>query len=416
MPEIKVSVLNEFGEKLIGIETVPEIKKDKYPTVILVHGFATGKDMESIFGGLLKKLIVAGFLVYRFDFSGCGESDGDYSKTSLTKLKSDLGKMINFVKSQSKVDISRIGLLAQSTGTVAVVALCPEVNCIVLTGSISHYKEVMKNIFGGGYNPNGISVRVKADGTVTKIRSQFWRDVENYNLLELIKKIHCPVLFIHGAKDEKVPVSEMEAYFEAANEPKDKIIIEGANHNFEPNREELYKNAVNWFKKYLTESLKVIIVDENDNIIAYKDRDSLKNEDIWRVSALWLINSKGEILMARRALNKIHNPGKWGPAAAGTVEEGETYDFNIIKEVEEEIGLKNLEFKKSLKIKTSTGKQSYFCQWYLAKIDKPIEEFKIQKSEVAEIKWFSKEELKKKLQENPNEFIYSINQWIGLFL
>jgi len=163
-------------------------------------------------------------------------------------------------------------------------------------------------------------------------------------------------------------------------------------------------------------SSKIIIVDKNDNIIAYKEREVLKTEDIWRVSALWLANSKGEILMARRALNKIHNPGKWGPAAAGTVEEGETYDFNIVKETEEEIGLKNIEFKKGPKMKTSTGKHIYFCQWYLAKIDKPAEEFIIQESEVAEVKWFSKEEIKKKLQENPGEFIYSVNQWIGLFL
>lgn len=253
MSETKVSIKNEFGEKLIGIETIPEIKKDKYPTVILVHGFATGKDMESIFSGLLKNLITDGFLVYRFDFSGCGESEGDYSKTSLSKLKSDLERMINFVKSQPKVDSSKIGILAQSTGTAVTVALAPKVNCIILSGSISHYKEVMAKIFGSGYNPTGISARTKANGTITKIGPQFWEDMENYNLLESVKKIHCPILFIHGAEDEKVPVSEMEAYFESANEPKKKIIIEGSSHNFELNREELYKNAVSWFKKYLTE-------------------------------------------------------------------------------------------------------------------------------------------------------------------
>lgn len=68
MNEIKVITLNEFGEKLVGIETIPDMKKDKYPTVVLAHGFATGKDMESIFTGLLENLIAEGFLVYRFDF------------------------------------------------------------------------------------------------------------------------------------------------------------------------------------------------------------------------------------------------------------------------------------------------------------------------------------------------------------
>ena len=120
--------------------------------------------------------------------------------------------------------------------------------------------------------------------------------------------------------------------------------------------------------------------------------------------------------MARRALTKSHSPGKLGPAVAGTIEEGETYDFNITKETKEEIGLENVKLKKGTKSKIElVGRLRYFLQWYSAKIDKPAEEFKIQKSEVAEVRWFSKEELKKKLRENPSEFIYSINQWIGLF-
>lgn len=163
-------------------------------------------------------------------------------------------------------------------------------------------------------------------------------------------------------------------------------------------------------------SSKIIIVDENDNIIASKERESLEVKDIYRVSALWVENSKGQILMARRALTKSHSPGKWGPAVAGTLEEGEIYDSNMTKEVEEEIGLKNVKFKKRSKVKILSKYGCYFCQWYLAKIDKPAEEFKIQESEVAEVRWFSKEELRKKLQENPGDFIYSINQWIGLFL
>lgn len=248
MQEVKLEVTNKYGEKLAGLKTIPTLLKDKYPTVVLVHGFATGKNMENIFNGLLKNLIAEGFLVYRFDFSGCEESEGNYVETSLSKLKSDLGVIINFVKSQPEADNSKIGILAQSTGTTVTVLLEPKVNCIVLTGSISHYKEIMANIFGKGYNPAGISTRTKANGTITKIGSQFWKDMANHNLFESIKRIHCPILFIHGNKDEKVPVSEMEAYFVNANEPKEKVIIEGANHNFDPHQKRLYKIAIDWFK------------------------------------------------------------------------------------------------------------------------------------------------------------------------
>ncbi len=65
---------------------------------------------------------------------------------------------------------------------------------------------------------------------------------------------------------------------------------------------------------------KIIIVDENDNIIGSKDFDKMKPSDVYRVSSLWITNSKGETLLAKRAFNKLHSPGKWGTAVSGTVE------------------------------------------------------------------------------------------------
>lgn len=47
-----------------------------------------------------------------------------------------------------------------------------------------------------------------------------------------------------------------------------------------------------------------IIVDENDQIIGHKFREEIVQTDIYRVAALWITNSKGDILLARRALSK----------------------------------------------------------------------------------------------------------------
>jgi len=153
-----------------------------------------------------------------------------------------------------------------------------------------------------------------------------------------------------------------------------------------------------------TKKLKVIIVNEKDEIIGYKEGSALKQEDIYRVSALWVTNSQGEILLARRHHTKTHHPRKWGPAVAGTVDEGETYQDNILKEAEEELGLKNIKLILGPKIKTD-DEYRHFTQWYLLNIDKKIDEFKIQEDEVEEIKWFSPEELKKQLEEHPDEFL-----------
>ena len=116
---------------------------------------------------------------------------------------------------------------------------------------------------------------------------------------------------------------------------------------------------------------KIVIVDEDDNVIGHKERGLVGRGDIYRVSALWITNSKGKILLARRALTKSHDPGKWGPAVAGTVEEGEDYRDNIVKEAGEEIGLRNIKPQTGPKIRIF-GEHNYFDQWYLLKIDKTI--------------------------------------------
>jgi isopentenyldiphosphate isomerase len=139
---------------------------------------------------------------------------------------------------------------------------------------------------------------------------------------------------------------------------------------------------------------KIIIVDKNDKQIGVKDHENYDSKkDIYRVSALWITNSQGQVLMAKRALTKRQHPGKWGPAVAGTIEDGETYDSNIIKEAEEELGLKNIKPKKIFK-HLINGKYVHFTQWYKLALDKPLDYFIPDPEEVAEIRWFTKEELR----------------------
>ncbi|MDO8507291.1 MAG: NUDIX domain-containing protein [bacterium] len=153
---------------------------------------------------------------------------------------------------------------------------------------------------------------------------------------------------------------------------------------------------------------KIIVVDENDNEIGVKERSEICSDDIYRVSGLWLTNSKGEILLAQRSFNKKTEPGKWGPAVNGTVEEGETYETNIEKEIEEEIGLTGLELQKSPKHFRDKVTRKYFTQLFLGTCDVPAEQMKIQKEEVEQVKWFSKEEIRESFQKNPDEFCSSM--------
>jgi isopentenyl-diphosphate Delta-isomerase len=158
----------------------------------------------------------------------------------------------------------------------------------------------------------------------------------------------------------------------------------------------------------------IIIVDEKDRIIGYRNRKTLSDNMIYRVAALWLTNSKGEILLAKRALTKKHNPGQWGPAAAGTVAKGETYISNIIKEAYEEIGLKITNPKKGPKVRVKVI-HDHFTQWYTSCVDKDLSEFSIDRTEVAEIRWFKLAELIKELKNNPSKYLENMKKYLELF-
>jgi isopentenyldiphosphate isomerase len=140
--------------------------------------------------------------------------------------------------------------------------------------------------------------------------------------------------------------------------------------------------------------MNTIIVDEHDNPIGVKESDTLDYEDIYRVTALWLTDrATGDMLLAQRKWTKRNDPGKWIAAVAGTVDEGETYEINIAKETEEEIGLTGLNLQPGPKQYVDDGQHKFFCQWYRAEVDKNRAHIVIQEDEIEAIRWISRADL-----------------------
>jgi isopentenyldiphosphate isomerase len=157
------------------------------------------------------------------------------------------------------------------------------------------------------------------------------------------------------------------------------------------------------------------IVNEQDEIIGHKERADILPNDIYRATSLWITNSKGDILLAQRSLHKKTSPGRWGPAVAGTVEEGEEYENNIIKEAQEEIGITGLSFKLGPKIRIH-GPGEYFDQWFTGCIDWDVEKFRIDKNEVGQLKWLTEKDLRTEFKNNPEILVPSTAQTLGYFL
>ncbi len=160
--------------------------------------------------------------------------------------------------------------------------------------------------------------------------------------------------------------------------------------------------------------MKTIIVDKNDNYLTLKNDEEVTHDDTYRVSSLWVVNSRGQILIAKRKLTKKNDPGKWGPAVSGTLEEGETYETNVYKEAQEEIGLKGQGFKLGPKI-FHDGNYKFFAQWFLCIVNWPLDRFTPQEKEVEQLAWVDSKDLFSDIVNNPSKYVESAAVWPKLF-
>lgn len=150
------------------------------------------------------------------------------------------------------------------------------------------------------------------------------------------------------------------------------------------------------------------IVNEADEVIGSVEKQNFDKTTgrIYRTVSLYLFDKQGRILIQRRADSKKTYAGKWDlAAAAGHVSFGESYLEAIQRETFEEIGLNDLTFLKALKYFTETpdGKRR-FTQVYWAEEDFSLEDLKVSKKEVAEVRLVSVEELRKMFFENADQF------------
>lgn len=157
--------------------------------------------------------------------------------------------------------------------------------------------------------------------------------------------------------------------------------------------------------------MKIFIVNEADEVIDQVERKAITDWStiIYRASAIWLYNGKGEVLTAQRSPNKRLSPGVWGPSAAGFVESHEDYASNIVKEVEEELGLllDPSTVTPSLKVlqKDVTSGRRYFMQFYTAPTDVIVSDLHLQTKEVAAARFITPEELLAEHTSHPEQFI-----------
>jgi len=160
--------------------------------------------------------------------------------------------------------------------------------------------------------------------------------------------------------------------------------------------------------------MKIPIVNEQDEVIEYKEKKDLGPLDINRDTGLWILDENNNILLAQRSSNKKVHPNLWTVAVAGTVEEGETYESNIIKEAREEMGIVDIvpiflgKHLKSSGPKRMSGMFKIFINHDY--------NFKVEPMEISNTRWFSKKELEELFLTNREMFTPNFPDYYNKFL
>ncbi len=333
-----------------------------------------------------------------FDYNQFDEASNALTVASLTSQAEKLSQVLAETRRENPG--ITIDLVCHSQGCVAAGILKPAgIRKFILVGPPAVLNiERMMQVFdrpGASIHIDGTSTLPRRDGSTTIVPKEYWESIEDVDPIALFNYLRgvAQVIAIHADQDEIIGSKDFSRLAQGIRN----IHID-ANHDFtDESRPKLIQAVLNTMRF-------IPIVNEQDEIIGYKLRSQVKKGEIYRVSALWVKNSKGDILLAQRGLNEPNSPGIWGPAVAGTVEQDETYQNSIVKEAAEEIGVTRVDFTPGPKRRHSE-KFDYFTQWYTAVIDKPAADFVTQKEELEQVRWFTRKELTKELREHPDQYL-----------
>lgn len=155
------------------------------------------------------------------------------------------------------------------------------------------------------------------------------------------------------------------------------------------------------------ENERLIVVDPDDNILGYKSKNVCHDGEgiLHRAFSIFIFNSKNEVLMQQRADGKRLWPLIWSNSCCSHPRENETYEFATQRRLEEELGIKThltylYKFQYHARYKNE-GSENELCSVYIGKTN---ELPKVNATEIADWKYFARNDLEEELSRNPEIF------------
>ncbi|MCM2674231.1 alpha/beta hydrolase family protein [Alkalicoccobacillus plakortidis] len=245
------------NEHLSGAVHLPDHSLSKtYPAVIFIHGFVGSKVGEHrLFVKASRYLAQKGYASFRFDFSGCGESSGDYRHLTVSKQIQELLTIIDYVKNHPLINENQVTLIGHSLGgaTSALVAAQANIHQLILWSAVAQPYQDIVRITGN----SAVKIAQKEgvfDYHGFEISHSFFQDLRIHQPLEAISAFKGNVLILHAEQDEDVAVTHAESYAKATQTPSTPIYIKKANHTFASTSWEhkLFEQTANWLSNHQT--------------------------------------------------------------------------------------------------------------------------------------------------------------------
>lgn len=224
----KFSFKNSEGNTLAGRLEKPDGKVWAY--AIFAHCFTCSKNVLAA-SRIPKRLAEQGIAVLRFDFTGLGNSEGDFSNTNFSSNVEDLVSAFHAIEHRYEAPALIIGHSLGGAAALKAAGRIPELKALATIAApsdvdhvVCHFKDGLDEIEEKG------QANIELAGRSFTIKKQFIEDIKETTLLKEVGEIRTPLLVMHSPFDKTVAVDHAAKIFSSAMHPKSFISLNKADH------------------------------------------------------------------------------------------------------------------------------------------------------------------------------------------
>lgn len=248
----KVEFLNNEGLKLKGRLELP-VNKHPHNFVIFAHCFTCNKNLSAV-KNISRALTSSGFGVLRFDFTGLGESEGEFADTNFSGNVEDLIVAADFLSKHYSAPTILIGHSLGGAASIFAASRIESIKAVATIGAPSTPQHIKHLLRSSLLEINDLGkAKINLSGRDFTIKKQFLDDLENNSLQDVLNKSRKAILVIHSPQDTTVGINNAEEIYKAAHHPKSFVSIDGADHLLMNKSDSTYVGDIisNWVSRYV---------------------------------------------------------------------------------------------------------------------------------------------------------------------